>query len=132
MPLARHQKDFAKKLTHLSLDEGGQVDPARVETVLAALRAHPARTRRALLKAYLHYLAAEDRRGRLLYEYSGLVDPAQLETLRARYAQKYARVLRLELRSNPQLLAGLRLTIGDDIYEYSAAGRLAALAGALA
>ena len=131
MTLDRKHKDFAKKLVRLSLDGEGQIDPARVQAVMEALRSYKPRMQRLLLKAYLRRLLIEDRRGLLLYEYSGLIPPAELESLRAHYSQKYRRLLRLELQADNQLLAGLRVTIGDDVYEYSASSRLDRLRAAL-
>jgi F-type H+-transporting ATPase subunit delta len=132
VPLDPSHRDFAKKLVRLTLDEGGQIDPARADAVLGALRGHKPRVLRAILKAYLHYLEIEDRRGCLAVECAGAIDPAALESLRAGLAKKYRRALRLEVRDNPALIAGLRLAVADDIYECSVAGRLHALSNALA
>ena len=131
MTLDRQQKDFAKKLARLSLDAGSQIDPARVDAVIATLRSHAPRVQRALLKAYLRYLQIEDRRSRILVEHSGDATSAGLESLRARLEKKYNRALRLEARENPALIAGLRASVGDDIYESSISSRLTALATAL-
>ena len=132
MTLDRHTKDFAKKLSRLCLGADGQIDPARVEAVLATLRTQKPRLQRPILKALLHYLQIEDRRNVLRYEYSGVIDAGALENLRKHYNDKYRRALRLELQANAALLAGLRISIGDDVYEYSAASRLDTLRSALA
>jgi F0F1-type ATP synthase delta subunit len=129
--LNRQQKDFAKKLARLSLDAGSQIDPARVDAVISTLRNHAPRVQRAILKAYLRYLQIEDRRSRILVEHSGDAASAGLEALRTRLEKKYGRALRLEARENPALIAGLRASVGDDIYESSISSRLTALATAL-
>ena len=131
MTLDRQQKDFAKKLARLSLYAGSQIDPARVDAVLSSLGAHAPRVRRAILKAYLRYLQIEDRRSRILVEHAGDATSAGLDALRASLEKKYGRALRLETRENPALLAGLRASVADDIYESSISSRLAALATAL-
>jgi F-type H+-transporting ATPase subunit delta len=132
MRLDRKHRHFTKRLARLSLGDDGQIDPARADAVLGSLRAYPIRLQRALLKAYLHYLEIEDHRGRLLYEYSGIISPAELESLRQHFDKKYGRSLRLELKNNSDLLAGLRVSIGDEVFEYSASNRLANLQAALA
>jgi F-type H+-transporting ATPase subunit delta len=129
--LDRKQKDLAKKLARLSLDAGGQISTERVQAVLSSLGSQTVRARRALLKAYLHYLQIEDRRSRLLVEHAGDISPSELESMRDRLGKKYGRTLRLETRVNAALIAGLRASVGDDIYESSVAGRLAALQSAL-
>ena len=131
MTLDRKQKDLAKKLARLSLDAGGQISTERVQAVLSSLGGQTVRARRALLKAYLHYLQIEDRRSRLLVEHAGDISPSELESMRDRLGKKYGRTLRLETRVNAALIAGLRASVGDDIYESSVAGRLAALQSAL-
>lgn len=131
MTLDRKQKDLAKKLARLSLDAGGQISTERVQAVLSSLGSQTVRARRALLKAYLHYLQIEDRRSRLLVEHAGDISPSELESMRDRLGKKYGRTLRLETRVNAALIAGLRASVGDDIYESSVAGRLAALQSAL-
>jgi len=129
--LDRKQKDLAKKLARLSLDAGGQISTERVQAVLSSLGSQTVRARRALLKAYLHYLQIEDRRSRLLVEHAGDISPSELESMRDRLGKKYGRTLRLETRVNAALIAGLRASVGDDIYESSVAGCLAALQSAL-
>jgi F0F1-type ATP synthase delta subunit len=132
MALDRQQQDFAKKLARLSLDAGGQIDPARVDAVLSSLRGRSPRVQRALLKAYLRHMQVEDRRGRLLVEHAGNATSSDLDALRNRLEKKYNRALILEARENPTLIAGLRASVGDDIYESSLSHRLAALETALA
>lgn len=132
MLLDRKQRDLAKKLARMSLDASGQIDAARVDAVLSSLRHHKPRVQRAILKAYLHYMQIEDRRTCLLVEHAGNIGPAELEALRARLTKKYGRTLRLETRENPALIAGMRATVADDIYETSVANRLATLQNALA
>ena len=41
--------------------------------------------------------------------------------------QKYHRVVTATAKANPQLLAGLRVRVGSDVYESSVAGQLATL-----
>jgi F-type H+-transporting ATPase subunit delta len=41
--------------------------------------------------------------------------------------QRYQRPIAAAAQSNPGLIAGLRIRVGDDLYESSVAGQLAAL-----
>jgi F-type H+-transporting ATPase subunit delta len=45
--------------------------------------------------------------------------------------KKYGRPVTATAKPNPALLAGLRVHIGDDIYESSVAGQLATLSAAV-
>jgi hypothetical protein len=131
MRLDRKHRDFAKKLARLSVGADGQIDPAHVNGVIEALHSYQPRVRRALLKSYLHFLTIEDRRGCLRYEYAGVIGPGELAALNQHFNQKYRRPLRLELQARDDLLAGVRVCIADDVYEYSAANRLNTLRTAL-
>jgi F-type H+-transporting ATPase subunit delta len=44
------------------------------------------------------------------------------------FTQKYQRPIAASARPDPALIAGLRIRVGDDVYESSVAGQLAALA----
>ena len=45
-------------------------------------------------------------------------------------SRKYERRVSTETKENPALIAGIRVRIGDDVYESSVAGQLSALASA--
>jgi F-type H+-transporting ATPase subunit delta len=45
--------------------------------------------------------------------------------------RKYGRTVKATARPNKELLAGVRVQVGDDIYESSVAGQLAALASSV-
>ncbi|MDB6094418.1 MAG: hypothetical protein JWM32_1980, partial [Verrucomicrobia bacterium] len=45
--------------------------------------------------------------------------------------KKYSRTITASAKPNPALIAGLRVQVGDDVYESSVAGQLATLAAAV-
>lgn len=124
--------ELAKKLVALSLNEEGGVDEAKVRETLDALRANPPRDHKGLLREYLRRIEREIAKNVAVVEYAGQPGEAALDALRANLAETYARPVEIELREAPELLAGLRVTVGDDVYEDSAATRLRPLSSALA
>ena len=54
-----------------------------------------------------------------------------LAAIAAAMTRRYGRPVTATARPNPALLAGLRVHVGDDIYESSIAGQLAALAASV-
>jgi len=46
-------------------------------------------------------------------------------------SKKYGRAITVSTRANPELLAGLRVHVGDDVYESSVSGQLGALAASV-
>lgn len=124
----RKLKDFARKLVALSLDEEGLVSESRVGEVLAALRQHPPRRPRTVLRLYLHGIEKALRETTVLVQHAGSLEAGTLETIRSTMAERYKRPLRADSRETPDLLAGIRVRVADDVYDASAAGRLARLA----
>ena len=64
-------------------------------------------------------------------EYAGIPDEETLQALKQRLTEHYGRSVDMELYENADLLVGIRITVGDDVYEDSAATRLRPLARAL-
>jgi F-type H+-transporting ATPase subunit delta len=120
---------LARQLFHLSLAEG-VVSAERVGAVLAHLAAHPPRQPVAVLQQYRRLVARQLARNQALVSHAGALDAAILRAIEAAFSRKYQRPIAAVTRPDPALLAGLRIRIGDDVYESSIAAQLAALAGA--
>jgi F-type H+-transporting ATPase subunit delta len=120
----------ARQLLQLSLVDD-VVDPARVDGVLAYLAKHPPARPLTVLHAYHRLVARALARSRAVVQHAGEVSPAILGAIEGAMSQKYHRIVTAEARRDDALIAGLRVRVGDDVYEASVAGRLAALAASL-
>ena len=121
---------LARQLFKLSFDQSA-LSSERVGGVLAYVeKTRPAHTN-AVLKAYQRLVAVEVARGQAVVEHAGTVSDATLATIAAAMTKKYSRPVLSVAKRNDALLAGLRVRVGDDVYESSVAGQLAALAAAL-
>ena len=120
---------YAKQLLQLSL-ENGLVSAERVAGVLEYLEKNPPARPQLVLVAYRKLVAAELAKGEARVEHAGSVTPAALSGIAAALAKRYGRPVTATATPNPSLLAGLRVRIGDDVFESSVAGQLAALAAA--
>ena len=131
--MASHGKkahQLARQLFKLSLVDG-VVSPDRVSGVLQYVEKHRPANPLMVLRAYQHYIASELARGLAVVEHAGAIDQATLVAIAAAMTKKYGRKVTASAKSNPALLAGLRVQVGDDIYESSVAGQLAALSAAV-
>lgn len=126
MRATRQSDQFARQLFRLSL-EGGQISAERVAGVLAHLTQHPPRQPLAVLRRYHRLVAGQLAKNRALVEHGGPVDDGLLRAIEIAFTRKYQRPIAAAARPNPDLIAGLRVRIGDDVYESSVAGQLAAL-----
>ncbi len=128
MRASQQSRQFARQLFRVSLAEG-VVSAERVAAVLAHLQAHPPRQPLEVLKAYHRLVAAQLARNRAIVEHAGAIDGAILRAIADGFTQRYRRPIAAVAQPNPALIAGLRVRVGDDVYESSVASQLAALAG---
>lgn len=129
MRTSKQSQQFARQLYRLSL-ENDQVSPERVGAVLVYLRGHPPRESLAVLREYRRLVARQLARSHAIVEHAGAIDDAILHALADALSRRYARPVTATARIEPRLIAGLRIRIGDDLYESSIAGQLAALKAA--
>ena len=121
---------YAKQLVQLSLDEKGVVSAERVAGVLEYLEKNPPARVQAVLQAYRKLVAVELAKGEARVEHAGPVAPAALSAIAAALGKRYNRAIVATATPNPKLLAGLRVRVGDDVFESSVAGQLGVLAAA--
>ncbi|PAW61215.1 MAG: hypothetical protein B9S34_16430 [Opitutia bacterium Tous-C1TDCM] len=122
--------ELARQFFKLSLVDGRLSDD-RVAGVLQYIEKHRPVQAVAVLKAYARLVAAEVARGQAVVEHAGLVPSAALDAVSAALSRKYGRPVVWIAKRNDALIAGLRVRVGDDVYESSVAGQLAALGQAV-
>ena len=127
---AKKAQQFARQLFKLSLVDGA-VSPERVAGVLAYVEKQKPANPVTVLRAYRRLIATELAKGQALVEHAGAVNDATLAGIAAALTRKYRRPVTASANANPALLAGLRVKVGDDVYESSVAGQLAALSTAV-
>ncbi len=131
--MAAHAKKaqmLARQLFKLSLVDG-TVSTDRVAGVLAYVEKHKLANPVMVLRAYRRLVVTELAKSHAIVEHAGAIQDATLAGIAAALTQKYRRPVTAAAKANPALLAGLRVKVGDDIYESSIAGQLAALSAAV-
>ncbi len=127
--MAAHKKaqQLARQLLQLSL-ENGTISADRVAAVLA----HVEKTKPAhsveVLRTYQRLVARELARSVVRVEHAGAVAPGALDQISAALSRRYGRSITWVAQPNSQLIAGLRLRVGDDVFESSVSGQLSTLA----
>ena len=133
-PMAAHAKkaqQLARQLFKLSVADG-VVSAERVAGVLAYVEKHRPANPVMVLKAYQRLSPPSSPQARRVVEHAGAItDASPAVAIAAALTQKYGRTVTATAPAQPALLAGLRVRVGDDIYESSVAGQLAALAAAV-
>lgn len=122
----------AGKLLELSREATGTVSPARVNAILEELpKAFPPTSLRPLLKLFYADVARELRFTEARIEFAGTLPAGTANALAAHFSKIYNRTISAVPERNDALLAGLRVQVGDDVFDASAAGTLAKLQRAL-
>ena len=131
MATARKQvQQLARQLFKLSIVDG-RVSAEQVAGVLEYIERHRPPNTLAVLKAYRRLVAAEVARGQAIVEHAGPIAESVLANVARGMTAKYRRPVTSVARRNDALLAGLRVRVGDDVYESSVAGQLSSLAAAV-
>jgi F-type H+-transporting ATPase subunit delta len=123
-------QQLARQFFKLSIADGRLSDD-RVAGVLQYIEKHRPPQTVAVLRAYARLVAAEVARGQAVVEHAGLANAASLDAVSAALSKKYGRPVSWVAKRNDALLAGLRVRVGDDVYESSVSGQLAALAASV-
>jgi len=121
---------LAQKLFKLSFVDG-RLSEERVAGVLAYVEKNPPAKPVAVLRAYSRLVSVEVAKGQAVVEHAGPVTDATLQSIAASMTGRYQRPVVASAKPNASLLAGLRIRVGDDVYESSAAGQLAALSASV-
>ena len=130
MAATKKPQQLARQLFKLSL-VNGQLTAERVAGVLGYVEKTKPANLLAVLKAYQRLIAAEVARNHAVVEHAGPVSDAVVQQIAASMSKKYNRSVTATAKTNPSLLAGLRIRVGDDVYENSVAGHLGALAASV-
>ena len=118
---------LAKKLVDLS-KEDGVVTEARVSEVLTGLKRIKRHNYLVILKTYLVRLRRELALQTAVVSTHTLLSNETLDEISAKYSAIYGRPIRAEVEKDNSLIAGVRVRVGDDLYDASLSGRLQRLA----
>ena len=121
----------AKLLLALSL-ENGQLSDVRVRDVMAWFEQKPPAHAAAVLREYHRLVVREFNRGRARIEFAGELAGGAIPSILAELSKLYRRPISATSVENPALIAGLRISIGDDVFERSIAAQLESLSAATA
>ncbi len=109
---------------------GGRLDEAKLRRVIAELVEKKPRDYRAILIALHRLTRLELERRRVLVESATELDAASRQRVATGLVSQYGDDLAIEYQTNPALLGGLRIRVGNDVFDGTVKGRLDRLARA--
>jgi F-type H+-transporting ATPase subunit delta len=130
MAANKQTKLLAKRLFKLSF-VNGQLSADQVAGVLGYIEKSAPHHSLTLLKLYHRAIATEFAKSRAIVEHAGPLSDSALKLIENAMTKKYSRPVTASARPNPQLLAGLRIRVGSDLYESTVSGQLATLSASV-
>jgi F-type H+-transporting ATPase subunit delta len=131
MKISKEARKISKQL-FLDSFVNGRIDEARVRNIARTVIDEKPRKYTEILKNYQRLIRLELAKHHAVIETATDLDQATrrqlLATLRARYGEDLA----TEFRISQDLIGGLRITIGNDVWDSTVRGRLARLESNLA
>lgn len=127
MVKARDTK-LAKRLAQLVM-EAGEAGPSEIKPALeAVLAGRSFADQRAFLKAFHKAVIREIHKDTLTIESARALSQGVIDQLVASFGKDHGRALQVMQKTNPALIAGLRVRMGDSVYDASLAHNLQTLA----
>jgi len=123
MKSSKEAKRVAKKLFAASLVDGA-LDLPTVQKIVGKIAESKPRGYLQLLNAYWLFVRLEVERNRAVIESATALEPATADQVVADLKKKYGERIAPEFSVNPDLLGGLRIRIGSDVWDGSVKNRL--------
>jgi F-type H+-transporting ATPase subunit delta len=123
MKINKEIRRLAREMLRASFTDG-QLDPGRVASLVDSLIGKKPRNYVGVLKNYRRLLRLELEKRRARIETASDVDSATSSELVANLKKKYGSDLTAEFVVNPQLLGGIRIRVGSDVWDGSVRNRL--------
>lgn len=109
---------------------GGRLDESKLRTVISSLVDTKPRDYRAILSAIQRLTRLEFERREVTVESATALDSATQQRVVAGLEKQYGPDLVIAYQTTPALIGGLRIRVGNDVFDGSVKGRLDRLADA--
>ena len=123
MKINKEVRQLSRQMLQASFTDG-QLDSGRISSLVDSLIARKPRNYIGVLKNYRRLLRIEVEKRRARIETASEVDRETSSRLVANLKKKYGSDLTTEFVVNPQLLGGMRIRVGSDVWDGTVRNRL--------
>ena len=123
MKINKEIRQLSREMLRASFTDG-QLDPGRVRSLVDSLIARKPRNYVDVLKNYRRLLRLELEKRQARIETANEVDSATSSELLTNLKRKYGNDLTTEFVVNPELLGGMRVRVGSDVWDGTVRNRL--------
>lgn len=130
MKISKEARRSSRQLFKACLVDG-KLDESRVRSVVSKVAAAKPRSYMGILNNFCSLVRAEIDRQHAVVESATTLDAGLQNNLKVSLSKKYGRELSLEFHTRPELLGGIRVKVGSDVWDGSVKARLEALKASL-
>jgi F-type H+-transporting ATPase subunit delta len=123
MRIAKEARRVSRKLFRHSFTEG-KLDKEKISHMVESLLAEKPRHYVDALKVYQRLIRLETEKRHVVIESATQLNSALANQIVTNLRARYGEDLATEFRTNPELLAGLRIKIGDNVWDGTVKNRL--------
>jgi len=123
MRIAKEARRVSRQLFRHSFTEG-KLDKEKISHMVESLLAQKPRHYVDALKVYQRLIRLETEKRHVVIESATQLNSALANQIVTKLRARYGEDLTTEFRRNPELVAGLRIKIGDDVWDGSVKNRL--------
>ena len=126
MKISKEARQLSRQLLRLSLTDG-YLDRAKASAVVQGVINQKPRHYLGALESYQRLLRLEIAKRHAVIESATELSPATGESVVNNLKQKYGQDITTEFKTNPDLIGGMRIKLGSDVFDGSVRNRLALL-----
>ena len=126
MRITKEARRLSRQLFRLSLTDGA-LDRAKVSSIVQTVINEKPRHYLGALESFQHLIRLEMAKRHVVIESAVALSPETSESILNNLKQKYGQDLTSEFAVNPELIGGMRIKLGSDVWDGSVKNRLARL-----
>ena len=129
MKIPREAASTARRAFRMCMD-GDRLNDDKLRKVFKKIAASKPRNHQAILHSLSRLTRIELSRREVVVESSTSIDNATVERVKSGLVAKYGADLNFEFQVTPDLIGGMRIRVGNDVWDGSVKARLARLTNA--
>lgn len=123
MKISKEARKMSRELFRLTFTDG-KLDNSKIKTIVSKVAESKPRHYIEVLKDYQRLIRLEVEKHHAIIESAAPLDKKTSDQLEKNLRAKYGQDLTTEFKVTPQLIGGLRIRLGSDVWDSSVKGRL--------
>lgn len=126
MKIPREARKLAKELFHLAM-KTGKLDPKAVDGIALTIEQKKPRHFFQVLKEFTRLVRLELLKHHAVVDSATPLAPEMQQSIRAELSSRFGQDTTFEFRTKPDLIGGMRVRLGSDVWDGSVQSRLESL-----